>query len=91
MKLLDFKKVVKDEFEHATFHKVAPGATPTLTVKRSFFYHHGMSAEKWASNAQAKLEAMGSTVRLCEAREDWRAWPSTSYFVAQFEVVSLPA
>lgn len=52
----------------------------TVTVKRSYFYRHGMDSQKWADNVIKTLAEAGITVSEVEHNDEWRAWPKTSYF-----------
>lgn len=52
----------------------------TVEIKRSYFYRHGGSAEKFAEAIAAAIK--GTPWRVVGSRDDWRAWPKTSYFVA---------
>lgn len=55
----------------------------TVEVKRAFFYRHGYSADKLADAVRAAMaQAFPSGGFKVTAREDWRSWPKTSYFVA---------
>ena len=52
----------------------------TVDVKRYFFYRHGQTAETWAKQVALALE--GSGLAVTDSREDYRQWPTSSYFVA---------
>jgi hypothetical protein len=52
----------------------------TIELRRSYFYRHGSTAESVADRLAQSLPEL----RLIEARDEWRAWPKTSYFVAVF-------
>jgi hypothetical protein len=58
----------------------------TVEFRRSYFYHHGATAEGFARRISLELTEAGFAPTLVEARDDWAAWPKTSYFVAAFQV-----
>jgi hypothetical protein len=54
----------------------------SFTFKRSYFYRHGSSPEKYA---EAIKKAIPNAVIL-DRYDDFAAWPKTSYFVVKFEI-----
>ena len=50
----------------------------TIEVRQSYFYTHGRTAQKWANRITEYL----TTPATVTGRDDWAAWPKTSYFVA---------
>ena len=57
------------------------GRDGVVQFKRSYFYRHGMTAEKFADCVCKQVADMGYVVRGVEAHDKWAAWPKTSYFV----------
>jgi len=53
----------------------------SLSAKRSCFYTHGNTADKWAAKVAAELTAAGISAHVY-GQDAWAAWPKTSYFVA---------
>ena len=53
----------------------------SVEVKRVFFYRHGRTAAKWATDIGEALQGHGLSYEV-NSREDWRDWPATSHFVA---------
>ena len=58
----------------------------TVVVKRSFFYTHGMSADKLAMDLQRVLASQGIPIEIVDAYDDWKPWPKTSNFVVEFRL-----
>jgi len=78
-----FQKRVKKDLETSGVYadKVVCKRNGMLEVKKGYFYRLGDSAEKWADRVKAGLISTGLSV-LVDSRDDWAAWPKTSYFVA---------
>ncbi len=79
-----FQKTVKEVFDSPIGvypNKMVCKKDGTVEVKKSFFYTHGQTAEKWAENVKRAILATGFSVEV-EGYQDWNAWPKTSYFVA---------
>lgn len=53
----------------------------TLEVKRGYFYRFGTTAETWADSVAAALKTADIPAHVY-GRDDWAAWPKTSYFTA---------
>lgn len=51
-------------------------------AKRTFFYTHGYTAEKFKADVQAALPE----AKIQEAREKWANWPAQSYWIAVFAI-----
>lgn len=49
----------------------------TVRVRRTFFYSHGMTSQKWASQVQSYV---GGEIE--SHHEIWNQWPKDSYFEA---------
>lgn len=52
----------------------------TFVVRKSYFYRHGMSAEKWGQRVMSGLD--GNVFALVAHQDAWAEWPKTSYFEA---------
>lgn len=55
-----------------------------VTVKRGYFYRHGMDGSKWATKVQAALAAANIKAEV-SGRDNWQPWPKDSYFEAIVE------
>ena len=75
------KKQVTRKLEAAGIHPDTFTAKKdgTVEVKRGYYYRHGQTSEKWAQRIQA---ALGSEFKVIDHRDDFRAWPKDSEFVA---------
>lgn len=84
-------KTLKDALEIADMHpdKVSRRRDGRFNVRSGFFYRGGRTAEGWAKKVEAALKAVGFKVEV-DAREEWAAWPKTSYFNAIVRVVDEP-
>jgi hypothetical protein len=51
----------------------------SVSVKRSYFYHHSNTAEKWGERV---MGGCGEFAELISTRDAYANWPKTSYFVA---------
>lgn len=93
MKALTFKqRIVNAVGENAVLSdnahadKIVAHRDGTVSVKRSYFYHHGMTAEKWAARvlwSKVGNESVGSFATVVDKYDDWHAWPTESYFVVR--------
>jgi hypothetical protein len=54
-------------------------ADGSVEIKSSFFYRHGQTDYQWLLEVLDRLDGVSSSG---SSREDWNAWPKTSYFVA---------
>ena len=81
--MTEFQKRVKKVLEDSSVYpdKMVCKRNGMVEVKKSYFYRCGDSAEKLATRVQKVLEAEGVEV-MVDSRDDWAAWPKTSYFVA---------
>lgn len=84
-------KTLRDALEIADIHpeKVSRRRDGRFNVRSGYFYHNGRTAEGWAVNVKAALEAVGFAVEV-EAHDEWAAWPKTSYLNAIVRVVAKP-
>jgi hypothetical protein len=57
-----------------------------VEFKRSYFYRMGHSAEEFAENVRANMDAAGFSVSDVVAEDRFARWPKTSYFVATMKV-----
>lgn len=75
------QKAIKAKLAESDIYpdKVVCKKDGTVEVKDSYFYRHGRSAETWSERV---MEVLGDTAELVEARDDYKQWPGTSYFVA---------
>jgi hypothetical protein len=62
--------------------KVIAHKDGTFSAWFSFFYRHGQSAQKHAERILVALPEAA----IIEAFDDWRAWPTTSYFKVRFSL-----
>lgn len=52
----------------------------TFVVRHSYFYQHGMTAEKWGQRVMSALDS--KAFALVAHQDAWAEWPKTSYFEA---------
>lgn len=77
------KQAVRDAVscDHKTFRKDG-----TVVFKRSYFYHHGQTAEKFAARVVKHVTAAGYKCSDVESVDQFARWPKTSYFVVTMKV-----
>jgi|GEM_PF-3977974 len=51
----------------------------TVEFRRSYFYHGGLTAKRWADLVQKALPAGWE---VCAALDEYRSWPTQSYLAA---------
>jgi hypothetical protein len=79
--MTEFQKNVKKALTNSSdvfADRLTTHKNGTVSVKRAYFYTHGNTAEKWAEKVMSVLP----NARLVEVRNDYRQWPTQSYFVA---------
>ncbi len=74
--------------ETGTFDSVAVRGQ-VIICKRSYFYHHGASAEGLQRVAINLLANNGISVRETECNDKWKNWPATSYMEVRLTPVNL--
>ena len=81
--MTEFQKRVKEILAESTVYpeQMVCKRDGKVEVKKSYFYRHEYSAEKFAAQIQKVLVAEGLKVMVA-SRDDWARWPTTSYFVA---------
>ena len=52
----------------------------TISVWRSYFYHHGQTSKKYANAIMETLNQHCLPVELIEDIDDYKNWPKESYF-----------
>ena len=58
----------------------------SVSVKRSYFYRHGNTAELWAGSVSLEMERLLPHLDFdVDSRDDYNNWPKDSYFVAVIE------
>lgn len=80
-----FQKQVKKQLEESSdVHpdKIVMKSDGSVEVKRGYFYRHGMDANMWGDKVS---KALTISHKLYNVRDDWKAWPKDSYFVAVIE------
>ena len=50
-----------------------------IEIRRAFFYRHGQSA----ASVAADVKAIVPEAEMIEAREAWKPWPRSSYFIVR--------
>lgn len=79
-----FQKQVKQILEQSSNvfpSKILCKKDGSVEVKKSYFYRHGYSAEKWSEKVNNVLQEAGLNCQ-STSYDDWNAWPKDSYFVA---------
>ncbi len=82
------KKALKAAFEnvYTGVDSISFKKGGTVVVKQSFFYTHGMSADKLAMDLQRVLASQGIPIEIVDTYDDWKPWPKTSNFVVEFRL-----
>ena len=83
-----FQKRVKQVIEVSSnvfADKIICHGNETVSVKRGYFYKHGMTSKKWAIQVETELLMAGLNFNLIEYRNDHKEYPQDSYFVAVVE------
>jgi hypothetical protein len=75
------KKVIRDNVGGGA-DKVSFKKDGAIVFKRSYFYRHGYSAEKFGAAIEERLTVQGFKIASLETRDAWAAWPRDSYFIA---------
>lgn len=73
---------VEDQLAEKSLHYRVSRKGRTYSVKRTFFYTHGCTADKIAAAIRRALPE----ARIVEAREHWNSWPKDSYWLVRFEL-----
>ncbi len=87
-KATDFQKQVKRALTDSTVifpDNLVCKADGSVVVKRSYFYRHGWTAERFAEQVAAAIATdlgLNADQFSVEGTDQWAAWPKTSYFVA---------
>jgi hypothetical protein len=79
------------------FRKLAEGLTGidkvvrhkngTFSLKRGYFYRHGMDESKWASRVFDMLKKENVDFEIVESFDDWNTWPKDSWFVCIIRLI----
>ena len=81
------KKLIRKEvFHNPTFSNKEKGV---MICKRSYFYHHGMSAEKFCQAITNRMDELGIKYQVVGAYDRWHAWPKNSWFEVRLFVPGL--
>ena len=64
-----------------TADRVVKHRDGTVSIYRTYFYRHGMTAEKFAQHIAAALNAEGRAA-VIYGYDVWKQWPAESYFRA---------
>ena len=75
------QKAIKKQLDCTSIDKVTCKADGTVEARRSYFYRMGGTAEKFAANIADIVAYCGFPVNVT-GRDEWAAWPKTSYFCA---------
>ena len=77
-----FQKAIKQQLEIAvTVDRITCRKDGSVEARRSYFYRMGGSAEKFAAHVAAELAGCGFPVAV-RGVDEFKAWPTTSYFCA---------
>ena len=79
------RKEILRRFEAAQIpvEKLVAHKDGSFSLKESYFYRHGRTAEALVK----QVMRLFSTASIIETRDDFRAWPTTSYLVAHFRIL----
>lgn len=85
------KKALKDAFENVVtgIDKLSFKKDGSIVAKRGYFYRHGMTADKVASNLTSQLLSQGIEINVIETYDDWKPWPKDSNLVVVFKVTKV--
>ena len=78
-----FQTNVKNSIDYSTgafADKVICHKDGTVTLKRYYFYRHGMTANIWANQVSKVLIDAQIAFRIIEWRDDCKIWPTDSHF-----------
>jgi hypothetical protein len=88
--LAKLKTILSDEF-HSNYSGYS-AADGVFKFKRSYFYRHGSSADKYAASIEASIKKLSEKLgiklepKIIDASDSWAAWPKTSYFKASIAI-----
>ena len=86
MKKIIFQKFVEENIMGVD--KIVRHKDGTFSLKKGFFYRHGMDSDKWANILSERLSKANVNFNIVESFEDWNAWPKDSWFVVKIEVLN---
>jgi hypothetical protein len=66
--------------------KVVAKKDGTFEARRTYYYRHGCTAEKFAEDVVKVLSAAGFDVEVLAAEDHWNAWPRDSFWLVRFRV-----
>lgn len=80
MSMMNMRQKIRDTTgsDKVTFKKDG-----TTEFRRSYFYRHGCSAEKFRDSVVAQLAAVNLHLEVIECRDRWAPWPRDSYFLVR--------
>jgi len=87
---MTFKKFVEENLmsvDKTVKHKKGSNFYDTYSLKRGFFYRHGLTPEKHATRIEDQFKELGVEYELLDCYEDWNAWPKDSWMVAKFKII----
>jgi len=73
------RELKKHVTEFMSVNRVTCRADGTVELRRHYYYRHGMTARTWGVEVGAGLPDGWKVVR---TRDEFRAWPQNSYFLA---------
>jgi len=86
MKKVIFQKFVEENV--IGVDKIVRHKDGTFSLRRGFFYRHGMDSAKWADKVSERLKEAGVDFEVVEHTEVWQAWPKDSWFNCKVKVNS---
>ncbi len=80
-----FQKNIKKHYTESATSQVIPDSViyhkdGTVSVRRSYFYRSGNSAETWSAKVSADLTAHAIEYSIIESGDHFADWPAQSYF-----------
>jgi hypothetical protein len=82
---MTFKKFVEENL--VGVDKTVKHKDGSFSLKKGFFYKHGLTAEKHAAKVEDQFKKLGVEFELIEAYEDWSSWPKDSWMTAKFRIM----
>lgn len=83
-----YRKRVRDVVKQANigFDKLLVEGNGTVTAARTLFYRGGNSSNTIIQKLVDVFEKDDAKLTILETRDEWKKWPTTSYFVIRFKV-----
>ncbi len=81
------KRSVRDALETLA-GRVITHKDGTFSARRTYFYRHGQTADKFADEVSVAIFDAGFKFTQVDLEDHWAQWPKDSYFQVRFRVAS---